>query len=82
MKTIEVEQIKKTDTKVSTTQITEIKGSNGWKRISSYQLNNITRIIYLGKCLQDGDTFAIYWNNFISLAKGKLNNGKFLIQNN
>ncbi len=53
-------------------ELKEIKGPVGWQRISTYIKTRITKIIYMGKCKQDGETFIIYWDGFISLAKGKL----------
>lgn len=57
------------------TELTHIKGCDGWKKYSP--LFAITRIVYLGKCSQDGDMFAVYYNNMISFCKGNLNDATF-----
>jgi hypothetical protein len=56
------------------TELTHIKGCDGWRTFSQSQLP-IQRVVYLGKCSEDGDTFAIFYNGMISFCKGHLNNG-------
>lgn len=55
------------------TELTHIKGENGWRKFNHSQFP-ITRVVYLGNCCYDGDMFAIYYNNIISFCKGNLNN--------
>lgn len=54
---------------------------NGWNSVSSHYekqyLKQATKVVYLGRCEQDGDMFALYINKFIMIFKGKLNSGKY-----
>lgn len=61
------------------TELRQIKTTSGWKPITAYQKSQIIRIVYLGKCAQDGDMFAVYWSKYISLGKGVLHNGSLYI---
>ncbi len=56
------------------TELTHIKGNRGWKKFNGTS-SGINRIVYLGNCKEDGDTFAIYYGGLISFCKGFLNNG-------
>ncbi len=55
--------------------------TNGWQALNSscsnYQLKIASKIVYLGKCAQDGDMFAVYVNNMIMIFKGALNSGNY-----
>lgn len=74
---IEVEMImtKEVSRKPQETKLTHIKSSRGWEELDVRGSIGIERIIYLGDCLVDGDTFAIYYQGLISFCKGKLNDG-------
>ena len=49
---------------------------NGWN-VNIYPTNHFEKVVYLGKCAQDGDLFACYANNRIDIYKGNLNNGTY-----
>lgn len=53
----------------------------GWTSIneghSRSYLNSAKKVVYLGKCEEDGDMFALYVNGFIMIFKGRLNSGKY-----
>jgi hypothetical protein len=52
-------------------------GTDGWRE-SSVNLNNLNKIVFLGKCNTDGDLFAGYSPfGSISIYKGHLNSGKY-----
>lgn len=67
-------------TKEKNVELTHRKKSNGWKilmdRGTSY-LSQSTKVVYLGKCNEDGDMFAVYHDGFIKIFRGHLNNGKY-----
>ncbi len=50
----------------------EIKGPRGWQPFPKYAKDSITKIVSLGTCRKDGDSFAVFWNGYISLGKGKI----------
>ena len=60
-------------------EFTHYKGDNGWIKSSSLRSKprEFDKIVYLGKCSQDGDMFAAYDEDFISIYKGHLNSGKY-----
>jgi hypothetical protein len=60
-------------------EFTHYKGINGWIKSSSlrYKPMELDRVVYLGKCDEDGDMFASYYGGFISIYKGHLNSGKY-----
>jgi hypothetical protein len=58
-------------------EFTHYKGKDGWVRCCSLHYKHYNKIIYLGKCNQDGDMFAAYWSDSISIYKGHLNSGKY-----
>lgn len=61
-------------------QLTHRK-TRGWQEVEeskekSYK-QNANSIMYLGKCEQDGDMFAVYLNGYIMIFKGHVNSGKY-----
>lgn len=72
---VEVIMTKEVSRKSQETKLTHIKSSRGWKKFDYRSSVEIERVIYLGCCLADGDTFAIYYQGLISFCKGKLNDG-------
>lgn len=53
---------------------------SGWlpTELTPSQYNNPNeKIVYLGKCIHDGDMFAAYSNSNIQIFKGHLNSGKY-----
>lgn len=60
-------------------QLTHRK-TRGWRNLSLEEANKYLRtaekIVYLGKCAEDGDMFAVY-NGYIMIFKGRLNSGKY-----
>lgn len=51
----------------------------GWiDSISNLSVFSIQKVVYLGKCSEDGDMFAVYTNlNEIVIYRGHLNSGKY-----
>lgn len=49
--------------------------SDGW--VSEREFPPTDKVIYLGKCALDGDMFAAYYRNRITIYKGHLNSGKY-----
>lgn len=53
----------------------------GWNKIEEVTAKNYLKsadkIVYLGKCAEDGDMFAIYAYGYIMIFKGRLNSGKY-----
>lgn len=66
--------------KEKTIELTARKKSTGWKILmdkgQSY-LHGCEKVVYLGKCNEDGDMFAVYHGGFIKIFRGHLNNGKY-----
>jgi hypothetical protein len=57
---------------------THYKGRKGWEQVNPYAKPKVfNKIVYLGKCEEDGDMFATYHRNYISIYKGHLNSGKY-----
>ncbi len=58
------------------TQFTHCLGERGWTGATRkpWEFN---KIVHLGKCNKDGDMFAAYEGNYISIYKGHLNSGKY-----
>lgn len=52
---------------------------NGWESTDYTPQNTlIEKIVYLGKCSEDGDMFAAYFSDkTISIFSGNLNNGTY-----
>jgi hypothetical protein len=51
--------------------------TEGWC-ITGADLNELNKIVFLGKCRHDGDLFAGYWDiGSITIYKGHLNSGKY-----
>jgi hypothetical protein len=50
---------------------------SGWVRAIMYGPSYFERVLYLGKCNQDGDMFVSYKGNYITIHKGHLNSGKY-----
>lgn len=61
-------------------ELTARKKTDGWKLLldkgKSY-LSRAKKVVYLGKCEQDGDMFAVYQDDFIRIFRGHLNSGKY-----
>jgi hypothetical protein len=57
-------------------EFTHILDINGWESTSSTP-NHYERIVFLGKCVVDGDMFAAYRDGGIVIFKGYLNSGKY-----
>lgn len=55
--------------------------TTGWKAISdgisSQLLADSDKVVYLGKCEQDGDIFSVYFHGLILTCKGFLNSGMY-----
>jgi len=49
---------------------------NGWEE-SDITPYDFKQVVYLGKCMYDGDMFAGYDDNFIMIFKGHLNSGEY-----
>jgi hypothetical protein len=59
-------------------ELTHCKGRNGWEQVNPWAKPKVfNKIVYLGKCKQDGDMFATYYCDYISIYKGHLNSGKY-----
>lgn len=64
-------------------EITHTQGVEeaGWERVLYKNMSDLVGgecvVYYLGRCNIDGDMFAIYDDNTIFIAKGKLNSGKY-----
>lgn len=71
-----VEMIGRTNPEDQNTVIEYRKTVRGWTKFHPEE-HAVTRIVFLGKCAEDGDCFAIYHAGYISFCKGKLNNGKY-----
>ena len=50
--------------------------SDGWEK-SFLNPNDFDKIVYLGKCVIDGDMFATYVKGSIGIHKGHINSGKY-----
>jgi hypothetical protein len=51
--------------------------TEGWCK-TSVHFNALNKIVFLGKCDNDGDMFAGYWaSGVIMIYKGHLNSGKY-----
>lgn len=57
-------------------EFTDYIGEGG-NEIPLSKPNEFEKVVYLGKCISDGDIFAAYKNGFISIYKGHLNSGKY-----
>jgi hypothetical protein len=57
-------------------EFTHILDINGWESTSSTPIH-YERIVFLGKCIVDGDMFAAYRDGGIVIFKGHLNSGKY-----
>ena len=58
-------------------EFTHVLTNNGWSGITS-EPNEFEKVVYLGKCLVDGDMFASYFHTgAITIRKGNLNNGTY-----
>jgi hypothetical protein len=60
--------------------LTHRKGSSGWEKVenTSFLFSNVSKIVYLGHCRQDGDMFAVNTTTgYIIIYKGYLNSGKY-----
>jgi hypothetical protein len=52
-----------------------LNSEGGWLK-AHFEPTDFEKIVYLGKCEQDGDMFAAYTScGFINIFKGHLNNG-------
>jgi hypothetical protein len=52
--------------------------SDGWHKSRVKSSNpRIEKIVYLGKCVVDGDMFAVYSSDGIGIYKGNLNDGTY-----
>lgn len=55
--------------------------TNGWQKVERVTVKNYLhsadKVVYLGKCEEDGDMFALYTNGFIMIFKGHLNSGTY-----
>jgi len=58
-------------------EFTYIHGLKGWVESNRIKPNMFQKIVYLGKCLDDGDMFAGYENDCIEILKGHLNDGVY-----
>jgi len=47
----------------------------GWTKTDS--IDNPDKVVYLGRCKNDGDMFAAYERGYIVIYKGHLNSGKY-----
>ena len=67
----------------SSEQLIELthRKTHGWvgiqKSVSNRYLNSATKVVYLGRCDEDGDMFAVYAYGYIMVFKGHLNSGKY-----
>lgn len=57
-------------------EITHIQNETGWKELHTPDLSECTKVVYLGKCCDDGDMFVAHEDDYILIYKGHLNNGK------
>ncbi len=53
-----------------------LDSTNGWEE-SDVTPNDFKQVIYLGKCMYDGDMFAGYDDDLIMIFKGHLNSGEY-----
>lgn len=55
--------------------------TSGWQSISSGEssqyLIDSNKVVYLGRCSQDGDMFAVYYCGLILIFKGYINSGMY-----
>ena len=54
----------------------EMNECSGWQ-LSPFGTEHFLKIVYLGECSVDGDMFAAYSAECISIFKGHLNSGKY-----
>ena len=56
---------------------THLLSDEGWTDCN-FQPSDYNKVVYLGKCLRDGDMFAAYTNGgHIDIYKGHLNSGRY-----
>ena len=53
-----------------------LDSKDGWVE-TSVTPKGYERVVYLGKCENEGDMFAAYDNGIIEILKGHLNSGKY-----
>ena len=51
--------------------------SDSGRKKAENKPNYFNKIVYLGKCDSDGELFAAYINDFITIYKGHLNDGVY-----
>lgn len=64
---INADQLFKSDTE---TKFTHELEATGWEECDCTNPKNFSRVTYLGHCAVDGDMFACYADNYISIFKG------------
>jgi hypothetical protein len=53
-----------------------LNNSSGWNNAMD-EFSDVKKVVYLGKCSVDGDMFACYAGDIISIRKGNLNDGTY-----
>jgi hypothetical protein len=61
--------------------LTHRKTTHGWIAVNLNQyeiyLAECEKLVYLGKCSEDGDMFALYIGRYIMIFRGYLNSGMY-----